>query len=87
VLILKDFFLLKVRKFAKMTFLGAGFIRLTPHPKGPPNGVDYAFASSEPTFSWLQSHTSERQKTAHMDGLFSLVGMDAQFTSLFQLLN
>jgi hypothetical protein len=51
----KGLFFLKVRKFAKMTFLGAGFIRLAPHPKGPPNGVDYAFASSEPTSSWPQT--------------------------------
>ena len=44
-----------------MVHFEAGFIRLTTHPKGPPNGVDYAFASSELTSSWPHN-TSERQK-------------------------
>ena len=30
----KELFSLKVRKFAKMAVLGAGFIRLAPHPQG-----------------------------------------------------
>ena len=51
----KDFLIQEFVNSRKWLFFMVGFIRLTPHPKGPPNGVDYAFASSEPTSSWPQT--------------------------------
>ena len=52
----KRFFGSRVRKFAKMTFLGAGFIRFA-HPAGCFALLNIAYTSFRPN-RWLHSHTT-----------------------------
>ena len=72
----KGFFGSRVRKFAKIAVFYGGIYSADASPQRAAFGVDYAFASSEPTSSWPQTqHIRTIERPPKWTVFLSLVGV------------